>query len=96
MKNYYNHLWAVIHITALNFDKDNSNETDYKAFYTSIGRTMPCQQCVEHYVKFVHDNPIDFEDLFGWTVNLHNSVNQTRGEAVFTREESLQYWRTSS
>jgi hypothetical protein len=96
MKNYYTHLWAVIHLAALNYKQQTSNKDDYIKFYTSLSSTMNCQICIDHYVKFIEDNPIDFNDLFGWTVKLHNSVNQARGEALFTREESLQYWMTSS
>lgn len=96
MKDLYKHLWAVIHLAALNFRKGVTDENEYTKFYMSLGSTMNCQKCITHYNNFIQDNPIDFDDLFGWTVKLHNSVNQTRGEAVFTREESLQYWIKSS
>ena len=45
-----------------------------------------------HYKQFMIDNPPDFNDLFGWTVNLHNSINEMRGETTYTHEESLKYW----
>lgn len=92
ISSYYSHLWAVIHLSALNFKRGDDSEIEYKNFYESLSPTLGCKPCIEHYKKFVLECPPDFEDLFGWTVKLHNSVNQTRGDPTFTREESLKYW----
>ena len=91
-KTYYSHVWAVIHLSALNFHEIFSNKNEYITFYNSLSTTLGCGKCISHYRKFMVDNPPDFTDLFGWTVKLHNSVNESRGETVFTREESFEYW----
>jgi len=49
-----------------------------------------------HYKQFMIDNPPDFNDLFGWTVDLHNSVNEMRGESTYTRQLSLDFWLSAS
>jgi len=92
---YYSHLWAVIHLAGLKFDKNSDNEEEYTNFYSSLPTTLGCKECIIHYKKFMKDNPPDFNDLFGWTVNLHNSVNEVRGEPTFTREESFKYWSST-
>ncbi len=89
---YYSHMWAVIHLAALNFDKNSGNELEYTNFYQSLAVTLGCDECIIHYKKFMIDNPPDFTDLFGWTVYLHNSVNEVRGGPTFDRDESLKYW----
>ena len=89
---YYSHMWAVIHLAALNYDKNSGKESEYTDFYTSLCNTLGCEECIVHYKHFMINNPPDFTDLFGWTVELHNSVNEMRGEPTFTKEESLTYW----
>ena len=79
-------------MAALNFDEVSDNKNEYTKFYDSLSTTLGCEKCIIHYKKFMIDNPPDFTDLFGWTVKLHNSVNEMRGESTFTREESLNYW----
>lgn len=91
---YYSHMWAVIHLAALNYDKNSDDDEEYTKFYSSLCVTLGCDKCISHYRKFMYDNPPDFTDLFGWTVDLHNSVNQMRGECTFTKEDSLKYWTT--
>ena len=91
---YYSHMWAVIHLAALNFNKNVDNESEYKNFYNSLSTTLGCDECIIHYKRFMIENPPDFTDLFGWTVDLHNSVNEMRGEPAFNKEESLKYWTT--
>ena len=91
-KTYYSHVWAVIHLAALNFHEIFSDRNEYITFYNSLSTTLGCVKCISHYRQFMVDNPPDFTDLFGWTVKLHNSVNESRGETVFTREESFEYW----
>lgn len=92
ISTYYSHLWAVIHLAALNFDEASNDKNEYTKFYESLSTTLGCELCTEHYKKFMLDNPPDFTDLFGWTVELHNSVNEMRGEPTFTRETSFKYW----
>lgn len=90
--DYYHHLWAVIHLSALRFKKGESDEAEYEKFYKSISYTMNCSKCVRHFEEYIENNPIDFDNLFNWTVDLHNDVNRTRGAPTYTYEETLKYW----
>lgn len=93
---YYSHMWAVIHLSALNYDKKVDSEEEYTNFYSGLCCTLGCKDCMVHYKQFMIDNPPDFNDLFGWTVDLHNSVNEMRGESTYTRQLSLDFWLNAS
>jgi len=90
--SYYSHVWAVIHGSALRYVKGVSGEMQYERFYTSLAHTLECPVCIGHYIKFIHKHPPDFSDLFGWTVKLHNSVNERIGKPILTREEAFEIW----
>jgi hypothetical protein len=85
-------MWAVIHLSALNYEKSVDSEEEYTNFYRSLCSTLGCKDCMVHYKQFMIDNPPDFNDLFGWTVDLHNSINEMRGESTYTRQSSLDFW----
>ena len=92
INKFYHHLWGVIHLAALNYKKDDTKKEDIINFYKSLAPILGCRTCQEHYIGFMIDNPPNFEDLFGWSVDLHNSVNESRGDRVFTRIETMEYW----
>lgn len=46
---YYSHMWAVIHLSALNYDKNTDSEEEYTNFYRSLCCTLGCKDCMVHY-----------------------------------------------
>uniref|UniRef100_A0A6C0D5B5 thiol oxidase n=1 Tax=viral metagenome TaxID=1070528 RepID=A0A6C0D5B5_9ZZZZ len=90
--------WSVIHITALAYPK-NPTYSDKKAakeFYESLQFILPCPICREHLKVHLTKFPITphldrREDLFKWTVNLHNEVNKSLNKPLFTEIEALSY-----
>ena len=90
--------WSVIHITALAYPK-NPSYSDKKAakeFFEALQFILPCPICREHLkvhlVKFPITPHLDRrEDLFKWTVNLHNEVNKSLNKATYTEIEALAY-----
>lgn len=91
---FFFHVWAVIHLSAMNYRP--GQEEEYKNFYNHLVDILGCKKCIDDCKKFMETNPLDFDDLFGWTVKLHNHVNVTRGEPTYTRRESLEYWKSHS
>ena len=58
---------------------------------------IPCPICREHYSQFLQQTPISpsldrREDLFKWTIDLHNSVNKQLGKPRFTESESIAFY----
>ena len=92
--------WHTIHITAIGYPKDPSyaHKKAAKEFFESLGQLIPCSICREHYMTHLQKMPISphldrRDDLFRWTVNLHNEVNESLGKPRVTEAESLLYYR---
>ncbi len=91
--------WHTIHITAIGYPKDPSygHKHAAKEFFESLQFLIPCQVCREHYKKNLQLLPVGphldrREDLFRWTVNLHNDVNKVLGKPILTENEVLRFY----
>lgn len=88
--------WKFIHYTALGYP-DNPTEKDkenYKLFFNNLENTLPCLKCSINFGKNIKELPIDNSlnsrnDLFKWTVNIHNMVNNELGKNNLSYEEAL-------
>jgi hypothetical protein len=90
--------WLTIHITALAYAKKPSyaEKKAAKEFFESLQFILPCPICREHLKDHLQKFPITphldrREDLFKWTVMLHNEVNKSLNKAQFTEIEALMY-----
>lgn len=80
-------LWKSIHLIALGYPKEPTidNVQAYKQFYQDFYKVIPCDKCSVNYRKHLEELPIDRrltsrDDLFRWTVELHNIVNKSLGK----------------
>jgi hypothetical protein len=69
-----------------------------KEFYEALALLIPCPICRDHYVEFLKEMPISpfldkRDDLFKWTVALHNKVNASLGKPQYTELESIEFYR---
>jgi transketolase N-terminal domain/subunit len=69
-----------------------------KEFYESLSQLIPCPVCREHYTKHLETTPITphldrRDDLFKWTVHLHNEVNSVLGKSRMIESEVLYYYK---
>jgi hypothetical protein len=92
--------WHTIHITAIGYPKNPSygHKKAAKEFFESLTMLIPCPICREHYSAFLQKMPIAphldrRDDLFRWTVNLHNDVNERLEKPRVTESESLNFYR---
>ena len=92
--------WHTIHIVALGYSSNPSyaEKRAAKEFYESLAHLIPCPICREHYVIHLQKFPITphldrRQDLFKWTVALHNEVNKSLGKPFVTEAESLMFYR---
>jgi len=86
-------LWRAIHVVAMGYPSSPSGDVKqaYRQFYASLETVIPCAICAEGYTAIVRDNPIDQalgnkEDLFNWTVLVHNKVSEKLGKPPMTPE----------
>lgn len=59
---------------------------------------IPCPVCREHYKKHLQKLPLSphldrRDDLFRWTVELHNEVNATLGKPRISEVESINFYK---
>lgn len=81
--------WRFMHVVALGYpDKpDDNTKKEYTKFYDSFQYVLPCANCRQGYVSIFKTNPIRLdnrEDLFIWTVEVHNAVNRKLGHDVMS------------
>jgi len=91
--------WHTIHITALSYpDKPTyAHKRAAKDLFESLAHLIPCPKCREHYSKHLQKFPISphldrRDDLFRWTVNLHNEVNKSLDKPIVTEKESILFY----
>jgi hypothetical protein len=90
------YLWTSIHIIALGFPDEPSakDKADFKEFYMSFWKVIPCQKCADNYRRHLTelssiDNALtDSITLFKWTVDLHNIVNKELGKRNVSYKEA--------
>lgn len=92
--------WHTIHIVALGYPSNPTygHKKAAKEFYESLAFLIPCPVCREHYETHLQKNPLTphldrRDDLFRWTVNLHNEVNDTLGKPRLLESEVIYYYR---
>jgi len=90
--------WHTIHIVAIAYSKQPtySDKKAAKEFFESLQNLLPCPVCREHLKIHLRKYPITphldrKEDLFKWTVMLHNEVNISINKPTMTELEVLYY-----
>ena len=80
-----NHAWSFLHAVALSYPVNASIETknDYKNFFMSLGKILPCQTCQTNFDGHIKKPELDINkflehphDLFSWTVKMRNEVQK--------------------
>jgi hypothetical protein len=88
-------LWFFLHTISFNYP-DNPSFDDMKRhqdFYENIVFIIPCKVCSQHYSEHLHKNPPKLsskKELIKWTIDLHNSVNQTLDKKIYTYKEAVE------
>lgn len=87
-------VWYVIHVIADSApDAFSAQEkTDYKQFYTSLAKVIPCPSCAMHFQQFIDNDPPIFNtrmDALLWTIRAHNHANKNIGKKLLSEEDGL-------
>lgn len=92
-------MWATIHYICLGAGKtiDPARQQALRQFFLSLPTVIPCHKCSEHLSQNLQQIPIDnalssSDDLFKWSVDLHNFVNKQLGKKTVSHEEAQQIW----
>lgn len=80
------HFWMTLHIACLGC-QDGKVLTDFVEAYKEI---IPCLSCREHFEQVLVENPVpEADDLFKWSVDVHNIVNRRLGKPEVSYEAAL-------
>jgi hypothetical protein len=91
------HMWASIHFIALGYpDKPSESEkNNYKSFFENIYKVLPCNTCSNHLKTTLQTQlPLSVkslsnkDNLFKWTVDLHNIVNARLNKPTITLDKA--------
>jgi hypothetical protein len=68
-----------------------------KEFYESFTHLIPCPICKLHYADHLKQLPVtpsldNRQDLFRWTVQMHNLVNKDLGKPEYTEADSIAFY----
>jgi hypothetical protein len=85
--------WRTIHVVAMGYPSNPSTEAkkQYEQFFASLETVIPCAICAQGYAAIVKENPVQQamgnpEDLFNWTVLVHNKVSEKLRKPPMTPE----------
>jgi hypothetical protein len=82
-------LWKELHIWALTESPNNEWLITWeKKVKSSLGNCS----CYAQWKKLREQNPINWNNLFEWTVLVHNLVNKKLGKKELTAEEAKQLY----
>ena len=91
--------WHTIHIVALGYPKEPTyaEKRAAKEFYESLTNLIPCPICRIHYAEHLKEMPVSpsldtREDLFRWTVVIHNKVNKDLGKPEVSELEAITFY----
>jgi hypothetical protein len=91
--------WTFIHLMVLSEKEpfDSSRLKYYEQFFTLLTVLLPCETCRNHLIenigKMTKIESIQTKrELFNWTVDLHNRVNQILGIKPWDSEKAYHHW----
>lgn len=96
------HQWNALHLMAFSMKSNHfqdakgaPNETrrlEVQKYFDGYGYSMLCIKCRVHYHKYIVEHPLDFEDLFKWTIDYHNDVNRIQNKPIFTLQQAHDHY----
>jgi hypothetical protein len=96
------YVWASIHLICLGAPSvlDSSQKTQYKTFFNLLPSVLPCRNCGKHLEENLQHLPIDSSlnssnDLFNWSVKLHNLVNLQLHKPQITEDDARNFWMSA-
>jgi len=88
--------WTFMHYVALTYPT-NPTEDDrnkYHTFFHNLQFVLPCSKCAKNYSENLSSLPLqgsleNNQQLFKWTVDMHNLVNKESNKKQITHEEAM-------
>lgn len=89
-------MWFMIHTLALHATTD-SQKLSFQVMMEQLSAHLGCNECQTHLKYYMTQFPIRAywrnNQLFKWSWELHNHVNQKLGKRLFSFDESLNMYK---
>jgi len=99
MRHWGPYFWGTLHLASLSVPNvlTQEHKTAFQALVESYTLLLPCPVCQEHFAKVLQKHPLQdnletSEQLFLWTVTVHNEVNVSIGKPQMNPLDALYYW----
>ena len=92
-KKWGKHVWYVLDLMVIRLDPTDQTLVNHVLMqFISLTHTIPCEQCRQHYVEFIDQNPITLESklaLARWVYNCRSSINTKLNRPNITFDQYL-------
>lgn len=86
------YFWGTLHLACLGGIEPGA----LRALIALFPAILPCPMCGAHFMRVLKENPVphttDPNELFRWSVDVHNVVNKSLEKPVVTYEDALAEW----
>lgn len=95
---WQNITWIFYHKLSLN--QDTSKNEHYLKFFNSFQIIIPCSMCRNHYISMLKEPEFNLKEninknnLFHFTINIHNNVNKRLGSSVWNYNQAKKYYNS--
>lgn len=95
------YVWASIHLVCLGAPEtlDAAQQQAYRSFFQQLPYVIPCASCARHLQENLAKVPLEDalagrDDLFAWSVRLHNLVNTQLKKQTLEVAAARKHWET--
>ena len=86
------YFWGALHLACLG----DSDPQAIRSFVDTFSLVIPCSACRVHFAEVLKSNPVpqteDPIELFNWSVDIHNIVNERLGKPVIDSASAFKIW----
>lgn len=85
--------WTALHQILRGYRPSAKTKAGLRRMLSGLGDLIPCHHCEEHFKAMVKANPpkdASREDVYKWSVDIHNIVNKRLGKPVLSYAQVAQ------
>jgi hypothetical protein len=93
-------MWFILHIITFSYPENPTflDKRHYNDFFTNLQYVIPCDKCKLHYREHLENNPLTpnldkKEDFVNWLIQVHNSVNVSKGKQTMSYNAVLNEYK---
>jgi hypothetical protein len=99
MRHWGPYFWGTLHLACLSAPNvlTQEHKAAFQALVESYTKVLPCSMCQNHFAEVLQKYPLQdnietSDQLFLWSVTVHNAVNANIGKPQMNPVDALYYW----